>query len=168
MCIGKPKMFLIINGTIALVLIGYFSLWFLSPVATGKMVSPFYATTVTLKYIAGDHEYTGNYMRNDISYSERSVGISYLSFDPGRSRVRSFMGICAEPLAWWFVFLLASSMLLLTDNLVFSKGTIFIFQKKFPWVSMEEFYPFPLTGDEAQEERATRTPVKKQRLIEKK
>jgi hypothetical protein len=165
MRIGKLKLFLIINGSIALALTSYFALWFLSPAATGKMISPFYASTITLNYVAGGKEYQGTYMRNGISYSDRSVEVSYLSFQPESSRVRSFLGICGEPLAWWFVFLLASSMLLLTDNLVFSKGTIFVFQKKFPWVSMEEFYPFETSAEEPHTARPKGAVVKKQRLI---
>jgi hypothetical protein len=165
MRISKLKLFVIINGSIAAGLVCYFSLWFLSPTVTAKMVSPFYANTVTVKYLVDGNEYSGEYMRNDLSFSARTVRISYLSMDPELSRVRSFMGICMEPLAWWLVFLLASSMLLLTDNLVFSKGTVFVFQKKFPWVSMEEFYAFPFAPDEEQQGRSTPASVKKQRLI---
>ena len=167
MRIGKLKLFLIINGSIAVGLLCYFLLWFLSPTAMGKMVSPFYANTITVKYVAHGHEFMVDFMRNDISYSDRNIAIAFLSFHPQSSRVRSFMGVCAEPLAWWFVFLLASSMLLLTDNLVFSKGTVFIFQKKFPWVSMEEFYPFPFARDH-EEQVPRREHAKAQRLIEKK
>jgi hypothetical protein len=167
MRISKLKMFLIINGSIAAILVCYFSLWFLSPTVTARMVSPFYANTITVKYMVDRHEYTGEFMRNDLSFSERNVPVSYLSFDPERSRVRSFMGICMEPLAWWLVFLIALSMLLLTDNLVFSKGTIFVFQKKFPWVYMEEFYPFPFGADK-KEERATPAARPRQRLIGRK
>jgi hypothetical protein len=71
------------------------------------------------------------------------VQVRYLKFHPQTSRVNSFMGIWAEPLGWWGVFLLASAMLLLTQNAVFSKGTIFQLHKKFPWISMEEYFPFP-------------------------
>jgi hypothetical protein len=49
----------------------------------------------------------------------------------------------AEPLAWWLVFLLASAMLLLMPNTVFSRGTMFQLQKKFPWISMDEYFPAP-------------------------
>jgi hypothetical protein len=52
------------------------------------------------------------------------------------------MGMFAEPLAWWLVFLIASSMLFLMDNTVFSRGTTFLLQKKFPWLSMDEYFPF--------------------------
>ncbi|MFL5811071.1 MAG: hypothetical protein ACJ749_16235 [Flavisolibacter sp.] len=164
MRITKLKLFLFINGSIVFVLVCYFSLWFLSPSTDGKMISPYYANTITLKYNISGNEYSNEFMRNDVSYSERTVPLSYLSWNPAKSRVRSFMGICAEPLAWWFVFLVACCMLLLTDNLVFSKGTVFIFQRKFPWVSMEEFYPFPFAAHDEHEDAAAAA-VNRQRLI---
>lgn len=72
------------------------------------------------------------------------------------------MGIFAEPLAWWLVFLIASAMLLLTNNAVFSKGTIFILQKKFPWISMEEF--FPISWNENEFSDNTPPPTRKKEI----
>jgi hypothetical protein len=51
------------------------------------------------------------------------------------------MGILAEPLAWWLFFSLAIGALLLIDNSVFSKGTTFQLHKRFPWISMDEYFP---------------------------
>lgn len=70
------------------------------------------------------------------------------------------MGIAAEPLAWWLVFLLASAMLLLTHNTVFSRGTIFQIQKKFPWLSMDEYFPEDARWWYEKTEQASQKPVK--------
>jgi hypothetical protein len=139
---GKVKMFLLLNGLIASMLFLYFTPWLFSVPTNGKIVSPYESTTIHVQYLANGKTYSDSYMRNGIQFSQRSISIRYLSFHPQTSSVNSFMGLWAEPLAWWSVFLLATAMLLLTDNSVFSKGTIFQLQKKFPWISMEEYFPF--------------------------
>ena len=145
---GKLKMFFGLNGLIAIGLILYFSVWIFSRTVTGNVISPFEPNTVTVSYQVDGKNYTESYMRNGWDYSKRKVPIRYFIFNPEISRINSFMGIFAEPLAWWLVFLIASAMLLLTNNAVFSKGTIFILQKKFPWISMEEFFPVPWNYEE--------------------
>jgi hypothetical protein len=78
-----------------------------------------------------------------VPFYQKQIEVHYFVFDPSSSRINSFLGLYAEPLGWWFVFLLASSMLLLMPNTVFSKGTKFQLQKKFPWISMDEYFPAP-------------------------
>ena len=134
-------MFLLLNGLTGLVLVFYFAPWLLSRVTTGTVVTPFEADQINVSYTVNGSMYFDSYMRNGIEFSQRTISIRYLSFNPQTSRVNSFMGMWAEPLAWWGVFLLASAMLLLTHNSVFSKGTVFQLQKKFPWISMEEYFP---------------------------
>ncbi len=139
---GKLRMFFYFNGIIAGFLLLYYSPWVFSKVTTAKVVTPFEVTTIQLEYEANGKLYTSGHMRNDIPFQQRSVRIRYLKFHPASSRVDSFMGMWAEPLAWWSVLLVASAMLLLTPNAVFSKGTIFHIHKKFPWISMDEFFPY--------------------------
>jgi len=107
-----------------------------------KVITPYEVTTIQLQYEANGKQYAGSHMRNDIPFQQRMVRIRYLNFHPSSSRIDSFMGMWAEPLAWWSVLLLASAMLLLMPNAVFSKGTIFHLDKKFPWISMDEFFPY--------------------------
>jgi hypothetical protein len=139
--ITKLKMFLLLNGSIAAGLLLYFLLWICSPTITGDLVTPYEPTMITVRYQVKGKTYKETFMRNGIDYQNRRVSLRYLALDPEVSRVNSFMGSFAEPLAWWLVFFIASSMLLLTNNTVFSKGTIFRLQKKFPWISMEEYFP---------------------------
>jgi len=139
---GKLRMFFYFNGSIALILLLYFSPWFWSRVTMAKVITPYEVTTIQLQYEANGKQYTDGHMRNDIPFQQRMVRIRYLTFHPSSSRIDSFMGICAEPLAWWSVLLLASAMLLLMPNGVFSRGTIFHLHKKFPWISMDEFFPY--------------------------
>lgn len=139
---GKARMFFYFNGIIALNLLLYFSPWLCSRVTMAKVITPYEVTTIQLQYEANGKQYTGGHMRNDIPFQQRMVRIRYLTFHPSSSRIDSFMGIWAEPLAWWSVLLLASAMLLLMPNGVFSKGTIFHLDKKFPWISMDEFFPY--------------------------
>lgn len=142
---GKLKMFLLLQGIAVFVLLCYFSIWMISGKATGTLIRPYYSNTMNISYKVGSKTYTRSYARYDVPFGELKIPIRYLSFLPSSSRVDSFMGLLAEPLGWWLVFLLASSMLLLTDNTVFSKGTVFQTHKKFPWLSMEEY--FPATGE---------------------
>ncbi len=74
------------------------------------------------------------------------------------------MGLYAEPLGWWLVFLLASSMLLLMPNTVFSKGTKFQLQKSFPWISMDEYFPAP--GNRSYKEERQSPPARKRKRLE--
>lgn len=140
---GKVKMFFLLNGMTGLILVLYFSPWLFSRVTTATITTPFEATQLHATYVVNGKAYSDSYMRNGIEFSKRTVAIRYLRFHPQTSRVNSFMGMWAEPLAWWSVFILASAMLLLTHNTVFSKGTIFQLQKKYPWISMEEYFPLP-------------------------
>lgn len=139
---GKLRMFFYFNGLIAASLLLYFAPWLFSNVATAKVITPYGVTTIQLQYEANGKQYSNEHMRNDIPFQQRTVRIRYLKFHPASSKVDSFMGMWAEPLAWWSVLLLASAMLLLTHNAVFSKGTIFHIHKKIPWISMDEFYPY--------------------------
>lgn len=138
---GKVKMFFLLNGMTGLILVFYFGPWLFSRVTTATITTPYEATKIHAAYVVNGKAYSDSYMRNGIESSKRTVAIRYLSFHPQTSRVNSFMGMWAEPLAWWGVFILASAMLLLTHNTVFSKGTIFQLQKKYPWISMEEYFP---------------------------
>jgi hypothetical protein len=141
MRLGKTKMFFLLNGIAFSILLIYFAPWLFSETVTGKVITPYESTIVHVEYVVNNKNYFGSFMRNGIEFSQRDIPVRYLSFNPSASRINSFMGLWAEPLAWWGVFLLASAMLLLTHNTVFSKGTIFQFHKKFPWISMEEYFP---------------------------
>lgn len=136
-------MFLALNGIIAFGLVVYFATWCLGGKTNATIVSPYNSITITVKYQAKGKIYTGKHLRGDIPFYQQQVPIRYSILNPSSSRINSYMGMYAEPLAWWLVFLLASSMLLLMPNTVFSKGTVFQLQKKFPWISMDEFFPAP-------------------------
>jgi hypothetical protein len=140
---GKVKMFFLLNGMTGLILAFYFGPWLFSRVTIGTITTPYETTKIYAAYVVNGKTYSDSYMRNGIEFSKRTVAIRYLSFHPQSSRVNSFMGMWAEPLAWWSVFILASAMLLLMPNVVFSKGTIFQIQRKYPWISMEEYFPLP-------------------------
>lgn len=138
---GKRTFFLALNGIAMVLLLLYFVFWLLGSSTTGKIKPPLMATLVQVQYNVGGKKYTESFMRHDIPLAQRTVTVRYQAWNPALSRIQSFMGIGAEPLAWWFVFLLASTMLLLTNNTVFSKGTRFRLQKRFPWLLMDEFFP---------------------------
>jgi len=157
-------MFLGLNGLIAIGLFLYFSVWIFSRKVTGNVVRPYEPNTMTVSYEVDGKFYKEEYMRNGWDYQKTKIPIRYFILNPSISRVNTFMGIFAEPLAWWLVFLLASAMLLLTNNAVFSKGTVFILQKKFPWISMEEFFPIPWYEEESYVDRP---PPQKKKEIKK-
>ena len=143
MKIGKGKMFLLFNGLIAAGLFIYFAIWIFGGTVNGKVVRPFDSDRVNVQYTVNNKTYTGNYMRNGLEFRTQFVTIRYFPLAPSMSRINSFVGIYAEPLGWWLIFFIASAMLLLTDNAVFSKGTMFRIEKKFPWISMEEYFRLP-------------------------
>ena len=138
---GKVVMFFLLQGLAVVALLCYFGLWMINGKTTATIVRPYYSNTINVNYQVKEQFYTGSYSRYDVPFSARTVTIRYLLFRPASSKINSFMGIAAEPLAWWLVFLLASAMLLLMPNTVFSKGTIFQVHKSFPWISMEEYFP---------------------------
>ena len=165
MRLTKPKMFFVLNGAITVCLAFYFSLWIFGGRTTAEIISPYYTNQLNVKYHVGSQLYTSTYMRNDVSYEQRKISISFLPFRAQSSRVNSFMGIYFEPLAWWSVFLLASAMLLLTDNLVFSKGTIFEIRKKFPWISMEEYFILDEDEPESRKHSHQKEKIKRPRQL---
>jgi hypothetical protein len=152
MKIGKLKMFFCFNGLIAAGLMLYYSAWLFSRPIIADLQSPYVSNTITVHYQVDGKTYVGSYSRYDIDYTQRRIPIRYLAFDPSASRVNSFMGMFAEPLAWWLVFFIASAMLLLTNNAVFSKGTQFVLKKNFPWISMEEYFPLAWYEQQQEEE----------------
>ena len=143
MRLSKLQMFFAFNGGIAFILACYIAVWVSGKTADAVIITPFAASRLKAVYEVKGKNYEGQYLRLDIPFNKRVITIRYLSFAPSYSRVSSFMGIALEPLAWWLVFLLASSMLLLTNNVVFSKGAQFHFHRKFPWISMDEFFRVP-------------------------
>ena len=161
MKIGKGKMFFLFNGLIAAGLFIYFAMWIFGGTVSGKVVRPFDSDRVIVQYVVNNKIYTGTYMRNGLSYRAESVTIRYFPLVPSMSRINSFVGIYAEPLGWWLVFFIASAMLLLTDNAVFSKGTIFRIEKKFPWIFMEEYFRLPWYYNQSNADDAPR-PKQKQ------
>ena len=161
---GKARMFFLLNGIIAFVLILYFGTWLLSPEAIGLIVPPYNANTINIQYEVDGQIYTGNHLRNEIPFSQKRISVHYFLFNPSSSRINSFMGLYAEPLGWWLIFLLASSMLLLMPNTVFSKGTRFQLQNSFPWISMDEYFPAP--GKRFFKEERKSPPPKKQKRLD--
>jgi hypothetical protein len=163
---GKLTMFLLLNGAIAIILILYFGIWMLSGKTTAAIIPPYNANTITVQYEVKGNIYKDKHLRGEIPFFQKQVSIYYFILDPSSSRINSFMGLYAEPLAWWLVFLIASSMLLLMTNTVFTKGTIFQLQKKFPWISMDEYFPAPGNRWYSKQERKSSPPEKKPKRLD--
>ena len=140
---GKITMFFILNGIIALILCFHLGRWLFSSTTTGTIIRPYNATTINVRYSVNGETYTETFMRNDVSLFKQTVTVRYLNKNPSIARIDSFMGIYAEPLAWWLVFLIATSAFFFTNNVIFSKGTVFQLHRRFPWISMEEYFPLP-------------------------
>jgi hypothetical protein len=161
---GKLKMFLFLTGFIAFGLMLYFGLWLLGGSATADIIPPLNANTIHVQYEVDNKYYTGTHLRNETPFAQKQVKVRYFVFDHSISRIPTFLGIYAEPLAWWLVFFIASSMLLLMPNAVFSKGTMFQLQKKFPWILMDEYFPEPTRW--SQPGRKKYSPVKKPKRLD--
>src|SRR5688572_5071306 len=138
---GKRTLFLILQGLILLVLLLHLGRWLFSDTVEAKLTTPYSATVMTAHYTVDGVTYTDTYMRNGFPLAPRTVTIRYLTYNPKVSRINSFMGILAEPLAWWLVLSSVLALLLLMNNTVFSKGTQFQLHKRFPWISMDEYFP---------------------------
>lgn len=152
-------MFFLLNGLIAIVLIFYFGTWLLSNKTIAFIIPPYNSNTVVIEYEVKGRIYTNSHLRSDIPFDEKQIAIHYSVFNPSSSRINSFMGLYAEPLAWWLIFFMASAMLLLLPNTVFSKGTMFQLKKGFPWISMDEYFPEP--GGYSGGEKKNSPPLKK-------
>lgn len=138
---GKRTMYFILQGIMLLILLLHLGRWVLSGVVTGRVTTPYSATMMTVYYTVDGVEYANDYMRNGHPDGSKTAEVRYLTYNPAKSRINTFMGIAAEPLAWWFFISLGVSALLLTNNAVFSKGTQFQLHKRFPWISMDEYFP---------------------------
>lgn len=138
---GKRTMFAILQGLMLLILLLHLGRWLFSGVVEGRVTTPYSATVMTVHYTVEGLPYTGTYMRNGFPLALRTAEIRYLTYNPSTSRINTFMGIAAEPLAWWWVITICVAALLLTDNAVFSKGTTFQLHRRFPWISMDEYFP---------------------------
>ncbi len=143
-------MFFLFNGCIAFIVLCYSLLWITGTKTEAKILTPYAVTNFEASYSINGKTYTNTFLRNNVPFYDKTVTITCLSFAPAYARVYSFMGIAAEPLGWWLVFFIASAMLFFTHNPVFARGTIFILQKKFPWITMEEY--FPLSWHESMED----------------
>lgn len=138
---GKSTLFFALNGLVGLILLLYFAFWLFCSTVNGTIKRPLQANRMVVKYEVDNVVYTKPFMRNGYPFAERSVGVRYWGPNPNVARINSFLGFVAEPLAWWLLFFIASAMLLLTNNTVFSKGTRFQLHKGFPWITMDEFFP---------------------------
>jgi len=138
---SKLAMFLTLQGIILLVLAAHLGRWLFSDTTEGAVTLPYSVTMMTVQYSVHGRSYSETYMRNGYEFTARTVPVRYLTYNPAKSRVNSFMGILAEPLAWWLFLSLGLGALLLIDNSVFSKGTRFQVHKRFPWITMDEYFP---------------------------
>lgn len=138
---GKKTMFVLLQGILFLILLLHLGRWLFSEVTEGRVTTPYSATVMTVHYTVDGVEYVDTYMRNGYPLTPRTVEIRYLTYNPSRSRINNFMGIAAEPLAWWLMITVGMAALLLTNNTVFSKGTTFQLHQRFPFISMDEYFP---------------------------
>ena len=138
---GKRTMFFAINGLVGLGLLVYFVFWLLCSTVNGTIQRPLQSNIMLVQYEVNNQFYTMAFMRNGYPFAERGVSVRYWGANPKVARINSLLGFAAEPLAWWLVLLIASAMLLLTNNTVFSKGTRFQLHRGFPWLTMDEFFP---------------------------
>lgn len=134
-------MFFILQGIMLLILLLHLGRWLFSGVVAGRVTTPYSATMMTVYYTVDGVLYANEYMRNGHPVGSKTAEVRYLTYNPAKSRINTFMGIAAEPLAWWLFISLGVSALLLTNNAVFSKGTRFQLHKRFPWISMDEYFP---------------------------
>jgi len=148
MRLSRPRMFFFLNGMIAATLLLYFGSWKIAPATRAFISDPYRGSQIGISYNVAGRNYRATHMRNDIPLRTRYVRIRYFRMAPSFSRIDSFYGIYAEPLVWWMIFFIASSFLLLPDNLVFSKGTVFVLRRSFPYIWMEEYFPVPYEQDE--------------------
>lgn len=138
---GKKTVFAALQGLMLLILLLHLGRWLFSGVAEGRVTTPYSATVMTVHYTVDGVPYTGTYMRNGFPLALRTAEIRYLTYNPSTSRINNYMGIAAEPLAWWLMISVVVAALLLTDNAVFSKGTTFQLHRRFPFISMDEYFP---------------------------
>ena len=138
---GKRTLFLFTNAFAAMLVCVYLLVWLLGGKSTTATITKPHAPQLNIAYRVDGVQYQTIHMRNDVDYGKTKVAIRYLRWRPQSSRVISFLGLAAEPLGWWGIYLTASAMLLLSNNTVFSKGTRFTLQRKFPYLSMDEFFP---------------------------
>lgn len=161
MRLTRIGLFVRMHVFLAVLLATYFLVWLNGAVVQASVERPLSSVKLTAVYTVDGVLYRESFMRYDVPLKSTRIAVRYLRFAPHWSRINSFMGMAAEPLAWWGLWLLATGALLLIPNPVFSKHTVFVIDKVFPWISMEEYFPHEeefrtTTGSNARKEKSKR------------
>lgn len=87
-------------------------------------------------YQAGDKTYQNEVMRNGVSLFEQTLPVRYLQFAHASSRPIGFRWEWQGFLIFYGIFLVVSSVVLLTDNETFPRRSALYFTRKKPFINM--------------------------------
>lgn len=101
-----------------------------------------------VEYEAKGKTYLEQFPRDNIPFTQKSIRIRYLTFAPSITRIDSFEDVWLLPIMVYALWLFVTSLLLLTNNVVFSKHTVFETFNHRPWISMHEYFPYVDSDEE--------------------
>ncbi len=90
--------------------------------------------TMTVRYMVDYSNYTATYTRNETPLWEKSTRIRYSTLFPGISRLDSFAGNWMEPLLYYLIFFLGTTIIFFVPSDILPKGILFEFSKNYPWI----------------------------------
>jgi hypothetical protein len=147
MILSRYKTYFILQAVFLIGILLYQSPWLFSKTTTGTIVSFGTAASsgnfrvvemMRVSYEVEYESYIGYYTRNATPKSTSTVKIRYLTFSPGTSRLSTSIGEWGEPLLYYLIFFIGTSMFFLIPNESISKEMTIVLRKKRPWVKIDK------------------------------
>jgi hypothetical protein len=144
MTLTKYKTYFALQGLFLLGILMYQSPWLFSNTTVGIIKEFGYAPylrgrktieLMNVDYLVNDKLYNRTYTRNATPDSQQNIIIRYLTFMPGASRIDTPVGEWEEPLLWYVVFFIFTSMMFFIPNDTTPKDMLVTISNKKPWVT---------------------------------
>ena len=92
--------------------------------------------TMDVTYTIAGKKYNATYTRNETPKSQTSIKIRYSILFPEVSRIESFAGNWDQPLMYYLIYFLFTTMVFTVPGDIFPKNPIFVLSNKSPFVKV--------------------------------
>jgi hypothetical protein len=153
MLLNRTQLYVIVQTIALAIFLGYQGFWMISGTTQGKILnfSGVYINDqneaikksgpMVVEYIVKGVTYVEGFNRHETPLGKKNVPIRYLLFAPQVAHLNTFLDQWMESLVLLGIFSLVTASLLLMQNSVFPKGTLFELRRKYPYILSHEFYP---------------------------